>query len=294
MALLKKTDVAPERPVIILIYGVAGVGKTSISNTANNPILIDTDRGYDRACSRADTIVASNWNDVLNDEGEIKNYSTAIVDTAKAVLDDFLIEYVTRLDYKLKTNKQKMYGAIGEEFKDFVNRRRSENVDIIFIAHAKEKEVKDATFVFPDITGGSKELLIRIADQIGYISMVNNKRTISFDPTDTAIGKNTAKIEPMEIPDQYSEEFPTFMDGLIKKVKQSIHSQTEDQKKALEEVEKLRGEISAIKETTDADAVLLSLNDKPKTLSMPLKELLNTKVKELKFKFNKETKLFEK
>lgn len=294
MTLLKKTDVAPERPVIILLYGVAGVGKSSIANTANNPILIDTDKGFDRACTRVDTIVASNWDDIMADEKLIKDYNTVVIDTAKAVLEDFLIEYVTRLDYKLKTNKQKMYGSIGEEFKDFVNRRRTENVDIIFVAHAKEKEVKDATFVFPDITGGSKELLIRIADQIGYISMVNNKRIISFDPTDTAIGKNTAQLEPMEIPDQYSAEFPTFMEELIKKVKQSIQSQTEDQKKVLQEVEKLRGEISAVKETTDADAVLLSLNDKPKTLSMPLKELLNAKVKELKFKFNKETKLFEK
>ena len=32
-----------------------------------------------------------------------------------------------------------MFGAIGEEFKNFVNRRRTENVDLIFIAHAKER-----------------------------------------------------------------------------------------------------------------------------------------------------------
>lgn len=292
--ILKKTDKAPERPIVMLIYGQAGVCKTSVANTSSNPILLDCDRGYDRAANRVDTILASSWDDVLKDENEIKNYSTCIVDTAKAVLDDFLIEYVTRKDYKLKSNKQKMYGEIGNEFKDFVNRRRSEGVDLIFVSHAKEKDVKDSTFVFPDITGGSKELLIRIADQIGYISVINNKRVISFDPTDTIVGKNTANIEPLEIPDKFSPEFPTFMDSLIKRVKTAISAQTEDQKQALEEIAAFRTKIDAIKNPEDADAILQEVSTKPKTLSEPLKILLNSKVTELKFKYNKEAKKFEK
>ena len=294
MALIKKTDVAPERPVIILIYGVPGVGKTSIANTAKNPILIDTDRGFDRACNRVDTIVARSWDDVLADEECIKDYSTVVTDTAKSVLDDFLIEYVERKDYKLKTNKQKMFGAIGEEFKNFVNRRRTENVDLIFIAHAKEKEVKDSTFVFPDITGGSKELLIRIADQIGYVSIVNNKRVLSFDPTDTTIGKNTARIEPIEIPDQYDASYPTFMADIVDRVKKSISSQTEDQKNALDEVAAIRKSIDSIKEPADADNVLSAIKGKPKTMATPLKESLNEKVVSLGFKYNKQTNKFEK
>ena len=40
--ILKKTEKIPERPIIMLIYGQAGVRKTSVSNTANNPILIDS------------------------------------------------------------------------------------------------------------------------------------------------------------------------------------------------------------------------------------------------------------
>ena len=293
MAIIKKTDVAPERPVSIVIFGSAGVGKTSMANTANEPVNIDTDRGFDRACNRVDTIVASKWEDILESEGEIKNYKTAIVDTAKGMLDDFLIEYVTRQDYKLKNNKQKMYGEIGDQFKAFVNRRRAEGVDLIFIAHAKEKEVKDNTYYFPDITGGSKDLLIRIADQIGYVSVINGKRVLSFDPTDTVVGKNTAKIPPIEIPDQYDAEFPNFMNGIIERVKKAITSQTEDQKKALEEVASLREKISSIKDTKDADSVLSELNGKPKTMAMPLKEALSEKVKELGFKYNKEAKKFE-
>ena len=74
--IIKKTDSFPKRPVIILIYGSPGVGKTSLFNTANTPILLDCDRGGDRAIFRQDTIVAANWKDVMADEAEIKNYRT--------------------------------------------------------------------------------------------------------------------------------------------------------------------------------------------------------------------------
>lgn len=45
MPIVKKNDVLPERPVIIILYGVPGSGKTSVATTADNPLLIDCDRG---------------------------------------------------------------------------------------------------------------------------------------------------------------------------------------------------------------------------------------------------------
>ncbi|MEG1838951.1 MAG: AAA family ATPase, partial [Bacteroidaceae bacterium] len=54
MPILKKEDVLPERPVIVVIYGTPGSGKSSMATTAKNPIMIDTDRGCDRACRRCD------------------------------------------------------------------------------------------------------------------------------------------------------------------------------------------------------------------------------------------------
>lgn len=62
--IIKKNDITPERPVILVIYGQPGCGKTSAAVTAENPLLIDTDRGYDRACLRVDTLEAMNWQDI--------------------------------------------------------------------------------------------------------------------------------------------------------------------------------------------------------------------------------------
>lgn len=227
--IIKKSESFPERPVIITLYGTPGVGKTSAACTAENPILVDCDRGADRACFRADTIIAQKWADVTEQDKEFANYRTCVLDTAKAILDDYLMVYVVEKDYKLKTNKLKAYGAIGDEFKTFTNQRRSESSDIVVIAHAKEEKDGDVTKFSPDITGQSKELILRISDQVGFVTMVNNKRVISFDPTDRTIGKNVARIAPIEIPDEKDPTYKTFMSEIIAKVKASIRQQSEQQ-----------------------------------------------------------------
>lgn len=227
--LIKKNESFPERPIIITLYGTPGVGKTSVACTAENPILVDCDRGADRACFRADTLIASKWQDVTEQEKEFASYKTCVLDTAKAILDDYLMVYVVEKDYKLKTNKLKAYGAIGDEFKVFTNQRRSEALDIVVIAHAKEEKDGDITKFSPDITGQSKDLILRISDQVGFVTMVNNKRVITFDPTDRTIGKNVARIAPIEIPDEKDPAYKTFMADIITKVKEAIRRQSEQQ-----------------------------------------------------------------
>lgn len=76
-------------------------------------------------------------------------------------------------------------------------------------------------------------MLLRIADQVGYISKVNGKRTISFEPTDTFIGKNVAQLNMMEIPESSSADFSTFMANVISTVKQAIQNKSEEQKKQM-------------------------------------------------------------
>ena len=153
MPILKKTDVRPLRPIIMVIYGTPGTGKTSAANTSDNPLLIDCDRGFDRASNQVDTLTAQTWEDVLAEEQTMKGYKTIIVDTAKSMLDDFLTVYGVKQDYKLAKNKLKLFGYIADEFKSFVNRRRADNSDIIFVCHDKETSEGDVIRHSPDCTG---------------------------------------------------------------------------------------------------------------------------------------------
>lgn len=293
MTIIKKEDSLPERPVIILLYGSPGVGKTSVFNTANNPILLDCDRGSDRSIFRQDTIMAANWKEVLADEGEIKNYSTLGIDTAKSVLDDFLMIHVVEQDYKLKTNKLKAYGAIADEFKLFVNRRRGEKLDMVIIAHAKEEKDGDNTKISPDVTGGSKDLLLRIADQVGYMYMDNNQRTINFNPTDKTVGKNVARFPLLTVPNETEPEFKTFMADIIQRVKSSIQEKSEEQKEMLSKIENVQKELSEIDSPEKAAKVSELIKGLPVSHQIAFRNSMTTKIETENIEWNKVTKVFQ-
>ena len=281
MPIIKANDVTPERPVIIVLYGVPGSKKTSTSTTAENPILIDTDRGFDRAVQRVDTITAQKWTDITSEMETIKQYKTVIVDTAKAMLDDYLAVYVCDQNYKLKTNALKRFGQMADEFKQFVNLLRANGQDIIFICHDKETAEGDTIKHSPDCTGQSKDLLLRIADQVGFIRIRNKESVIDFTPSDNYVTKNVAELEPLVIPDVSKPEFPTFMARIIKQVKSAIQSKSEAQRKAKEQLEGLRVKVAEVETLEDVDAILTASKELPDVMKVPffteLKETLSTK-----------------
>jgi ATP-dependent Lon protease len=293
MAIYKQTDTFPARATITLLYGVPGCGKTSLAATADKPILVDCDRGADRAIKRPDVSVASKWDDILADEPMFADYKTVIIDTAKACLDDFLMVYVCERDYKLRTNKLKAYGAIADEFKAFVSRLRSLNVDLVIISHAKEDKDGDTTKFSPDVTGGSKDLLLRMADEVGFITTVNNRRTIHWEPTDRTIGKNVARLPVTQIPDAETPEFDGFLNRIISQVRNSIQSRTEEQRKAIETVERLKTDIEMLETPENADAILAEINTLSALQQAGLKALLKSITKSKGMVYNAEMKKFE-
>lgn len=292
MAIIRKSDSFPERPVIVTIYGTPGIGKTSMACTAENPILIDCDRGADRACKRADTIIATEWDDVTREEKEFLNYKTVIFDTAKAILDDYLMSYVIRNDYSLKKNKQKAYGAIGEEYKAFTNTRRAQEADMIIIAHAKEEKKGDLTTYSPDVTGQSKDLILRISDQVGFITMVNNKRTLTFEPTDATIGKNVARIPTMIIPDETDPSYNVFMADIIAKVKASIRTQSIEQVEAQKQMDEFLLQVSDCTDSDGLMAIASKCGDLTKSMKAAVGKLMKAKAAELKLEYNKEANAY--
>jgi hypothetical protein len=292
MPIIKKDDVAPERPVIIVLYGQPGAGKTSIATTASNPLLIDTDRGYDRAVQRVDTLSVSNWNEVLASTNDFISYSTIVVDTAKAALDDFLAAYVCENNYKLRTNSLKRFGQMADEFKAFVSQLRLNGSDIIFICHDKEVSEGDVVKHSPDCTGQSKDLLLRIADQVGYISIINGKRHICFDALDNYVGKNVAQIALSEIPNADTPEFENFMGDIIKQVKTSIQSKSEAQQKANALRSKLRDDLVKIEDNEGAAALIKACTGLPAIMKAPFFNEIKKELTVKGFTYDKEKGAF--
>lgn len=292
MPIIKKNDITPERPVIIVLYGTPGTGKTSLATTAENPLLIDTDRGYDRAVQRVDTLQASNWTDITAEYETMKSYKTIIVDTAKSALDDFLANYAIECDRRLERNSLKKFGRMADDFKAFVNVLRSYNADIVFICHDKETTEGDIIKHSPDCTGQSKDLLLRIADQVGYISKINGKRTISFEPMDNFVGKNVAGLGALTIPENTDASFGEFMAGIIKDVKKSIQNKSEAQRKANEMIASLRDRLDAAMTEEEVDALLTASQDLPQALKKPFFDEMKNKLGEKGFTYDTKTKKF--
>lgn len=293
MPIVKANEPLGPRPVIITIYGDPGIGKTSLVNTAKNPITIDGDRGISRSILRKDALVIDRWEEVIDMEktGLLKPYSTIGVDTPKAILDDYMMSYVIRQDPKLKGNKLWAYGAIGDEYKLFTNNRRQDLADLVHICHAKKDE--DSKRMVPDVTGQSYQLLLRISDMIGYYTIVNGRRMLFFEPTESTVGKNVACLPPIEVPDKTDPAFRTFLAELIEKVRAAIASQSEEQLEAQRKSELYQNEIHEVGTPDQLTALLEEVNALPDYLKAPLKKVISEKAKEKGWVGNKETKRFE-
>jgi AAA domain-containing protein len=293
MPILKANEPLPERPVVIALYGEPGSCKTTLGNTAEEVLVLDFDRGVSRSFHRQTTLIINSWADVQEEEraGSFKNYKTIVIDTAKAALDDFLMGFVTERDYKLKTNKLKAYGELGDEFKLFLNNRRNEGLDVIIIAHAKKDE--DTKKSIPDVTGQSYQLILRVADQVGYVSFVNNERTIQWTPTDLTVGKNTANLPTMRIPDKSNPALKAFMAEVITSVKKSIVCMSEEQREALAKSETIQDELNASDTPEKLTELLIKVHSLPEYLKAPMQKLIGDKAKASGWVANKEKKCFE-
>lgn len=293
MPILKKNEPIPPRPVVITLYGEPGSCKTSLGNTAEDVIVLDADRGVSRSYNRQDTLVIDSWKDVEKEQqaGTLKSYKTIVIDTAKAVLDDFLMSHVVERDFKLKTNKLRAYGEIGDEFKLFVNYCRNEGKDLIIIAHAKKDE--DTKKSIPDVTGQSYQLILRISDQVGYVSFINNDRSIQWTPTDLTVGKNTANLPMIKIPPKESPEFKSFMAGVITSVKESIAQMSEAQREAIQQMELYQEKLAAINSPDALTELLVEVNALADHLKLPLRKLIIEKAAAAGYVANKETKRYE-
>lgn len=294
MPIVKKNDVLPERPVIIVLYGVPGSGKTSAATTADNPLLIDCDRGADRAVQRCDTIMPKCWKDIDSERESMKDYKTIVVDTARSMIDDYLSQYAIDNNYKLKTNTLKRFGQMGEDFKEFVNFLRSNGSDIVFICHDKETADGDVIKHSPDCTGQSKDLLVRIADQVGYVFIQNGKRSISFAPSDNLVGKNVAGLGTVVIPDYGTTEFDTCMSDIISKVKISIQGKGEAQAKANEQLAAIREQLAAAMTGEDILALMEATRLLPKIMRVPFFSEMQKSLAAKGFTFDQDKRLFVK
>ncbi len=200
----------PSEPIvttnlIITLFGQPGIGKSTLAYSAPKPLLFDFDGGAQRAKGRKDTVRVHSWADVADvAQADIAPYDTVVLDTVGRALE-FLAAHLMKENPKLgrTTGELSMqgYGALKTAFAQWLSRIRTFGKHIILIAHEKEEKDGDNTIVRVDAMGATRIEVIRLSDLVGFVSAVNGRTMLDFNPTDKHTGKNCAGFNALQIPD---------------------------------------------------------------------------------------------
>lgn len=270
LKILKADDPIEVKQLVIVIYSAPGLGKSTLSFTAEKPILLDFDKGCYRAANRKDSVTVESWQDAASITAEdLQPYKTVIVDTAGRALD-FLSADIIQKTPKMGNGGAltlQGYGALKGKFTAWLNALKVIGKDVVLIAHSSEEKKGDDILERLDIQGGSKGEIYKSADAMGRLYLVNGKRTLSFSPTDTAFGKNPGNMGIILIP--HPDEKPNTLAEVITAIKERLNQMTEVQRKRQTEIADWLGKFqeattaehfsNMVKEIKKADASILPI-----------------------------------
>lgn len=196
----KKMELVFQPKIKMLIYGQAGVGKSTLALSAPKPLLIDCDNGVHRVNYGhiGDTVQVKSYQDVLDVLNEdLSAYESIIIDTGGKLLD-YMAEYIIARNPKMgKANGSLTLQGYGErkcEFTAFCRKISMLNKHLIFVAHRQTQQEGDNFKYVPLFGGSNYDSLVTELDAVGYLEANGRDREITFDPTDRNDGKNTCNL----------------------------------------------------------------------------------------------------
>lgn len=307
MSLIKKSNELVIPSIVkIMIYGQAGMGKSTLALSAPKPLLLDFDNGVKRVnmahLDGVDIVQITCWQDVQQVLQEnLSDYQTIVVDTIGKMMD-FIITY------KCGTRQPQIkdWGGINAEFSWLTRTLSSLNKNVVFVAHRDTRKEGDDTVFIPALREKSYNSIVTELDLLGYLEMRNEngiqKRTITFDPTSRNDGKNTCNLPGiMFVPNILDKDSnPTVKNDFITtRVISPYLGMLQKKKEMQEKYEKLIAEIkdSIEREVTDAKSAnefaskIKDFKHVGSSLEMT-RNIFLAKVKALGLVYDKETKTY--
>ncbi|WP_423169714.1 ATP-binding protein [Stenotrophomonas maltophilia] len=283
LRIIRSTDPITVTRLNVCIYAAPGLGKTSISFTADKPLLLDFDRGAHRSANRKDTVQVERWEDVAHiTADDLADFNTVVVDTAGRALDTLTPDIIRRNPKMGRGGSLTLqgFGQLKSEFVAWLKHLNSLGKDVVLIAHMDEQRNGDEIIERLDVQGGSKGEIYKAADAMGRLSIRDGKRMLNFSPTDASFGKNPGQLEPLEVP--HPERDPQFLARVIQQIKDRLNAMTEEQREAQAVLEKWRDRTSAAEDVTAINALL----PEAKAGSQAMKVLLNDRAAALGLTFD--------
>lgn len=267
LRIVRSTDPIKVSRLNVCIYAAPGLGKTSISFTADKPLLLDFDRGAHRAANRKDIVQVERWDDIASiTADDLADFNTVIVDTAGRALDVLTADIIRRNPKAGRGGALTLqgYGTLKAEFVAWLKHINSLGKDVILIAHMDEQRNGDEIIERLDVQGGSKGEIYKAADAMGRLSIRDGKRMLNFSPTDAAFGKNPGQLEPLEVP--HPERDPEFLARVIEQIKDRLNAMTEEQREAHAALEKWRVALADVEDADGINVLVMQAADAPRAV----------------------------
>lgn len=253
--------------LVVCIYGQPGAGKSSLAFTAESPLLLDFDAGAHRAANRKDIVRVATWGDVASiTADDLGDYRTVIVDTVGRALDVLSADIIKR-DAKMGRGgalSLQGFGKLKAEFIAWLKLLNSFGKDVVLIAHMDEQRSGDEVIERLDAQGASKNEVYKAADAMGRLTIRAGQRTLCFDPTDAAFGKNPGQLEVLPVP--HPDRDPAFLGSVITRIKAKLNEASEVQRKAAAELAEWRTAIVDLADVGDFNDMLPAVKAAPEAV----------------------------
>jgi len=198
MIIKPKNQIEPKNCSIGIIYGLAGVGKTTLCGQSG--LLIDLEEGVLRSSATAQVAQGANLKDIL---GVIKStdYKDITIDTGDELVRLISADCKSE-NPKLQSASQtlRLYGAVLDKLIYFIGECRRSGKNIVFVCHGKKDESTDTQRFIPRFGSENNNIeLFKVCDFIGYLYAQGQERYLTFDPSDFNNCKNSLQIETQKV-----------------------------------------------------------------------------------------------
>ena len=168
--MLKKIIGKIQRAVIVVLYGVEGIGKSTLASHAPDPLFMDLENGTDQL-DVARVTPPHGWEELLSVIKEVADTpdtcKTLIIDTIDRA-EMLAIQYICQ-KYKQAGIESFGYGKgyvyLAEEFKrllDAIDLVKAAGINVIILAHAKMRKQE-----LPDEAGAFDRWELKLTRQVG-------------------------------------------------------------------------------------------------------------------------------
>lgn len=220
----------------ILLYGPAGVGKTSLYYDAKDTLVLDVEYGtnvlkrnnyylpkdYD---SPVQVLQLESWADLqgvfmLLQSGELK-FTNIILDSLTDIRElckDYVLETENRKRISDDVPSQQDWGVVAERMKKMIRNFKTLDANIILIAreYTYKDDVTGETFVRPAIGGKLEDDLPGMMDIVGYMNVTREgERAIWFDLTGRYYAKDRTNRLPKIIKNPTWADFEKALPELV-------------------------------------------------------------------------------